>query len=82
MRQIFATIKCLFLVNFVKFSTKHKNMRFAKLNISILQDDATVDFSIVLFKIIHVPCVHRKYFQNHPQPSVFCENENLVLFRG
>ena len=48
-------------------------MRFAQLNISVLQANATVDFSIVLLKILHVPYVHKYYIQNHPQPSLFCE---------
>ena len=38
-----------------------RNMRFAHLNISILQENATADFSIVLLKIIRVPHVHRTF---------------------
>ena len=38
-------------------------MRFAQLNISVLQEYATVDFSIVLLQIILVSCVHRYYIQ-------------------
>ena len=57
-------------------------MRFAQLNISILQENATVDFSNVLLKIIRVLHVHRRYIQIHPQPSLFCKNENLVQFHG
>ena len=57
-------------------------MRFAQLNISVLQENATVDFFIVLLKFINVPHVHRCYIQIHAQPSLFCENENLVQFCG
>ena len=46
----------------------------------VLHENATVDFSIVLLKIIHVPYVHRCYIHNLPQPSQ--KNENLVQFRG
>ena len=55
-------------------------MRFAQLNISILQGCAMADFSIVLLKIIPVSCVHWNYtyIQKHAQSSLFCENENLV----
>ena len=55
-------------------------MRFAQSNISVLQEYATVDFTIVVLKIILVSCVHRYYIQNHAQPSLLCENENLVRF--
>ena len=48
----------------------------------MLQENATVDFSIVLLKIILVPCVHRCYIQNHAQSSFFCETANLVQFHG
>ena len=52
-------------------------MQFAQLNISIiLQENATVDFSNVLLKIIHFLHVHRRYIQIHPQPSFFFKNEN------
>ena len=47
-----------------------------------LQENATVDFSIVLLKIIHVPYVHRFYIQNDPQPSICCEkNENQCNYQ-
>ena len=55
-------------------------MRFAQFNISILQENAKVDFFNVLLKIIRVLHVHRRYIQIHPQPSLFCKNENLVQF--
>ena len=48
-------------------------MCFAQLNVSILQEYAIVDFSIVLLKIVHVPYVHRCYIQNPPQHSHFYE---------
>ena len=35
--------------------TKHKNMRFAQLNISVLQENATIDFSIVLLNLKSCP---------------------------
>ena len=54
-------------------------MRFAQSNISVLQEYAMVDVSIVVFKIMLVSCVHRCYIQNHAQPFLFYENENLVL---
>ena len=57
-------------------------MQFAQLKISILPDNAMVDFPIVLLKILHVTCEHIFYIQNHAQPSLFCETENLVRFRG
>ena len=59
---------------------KTQNIRFAQINISILQENATVDFSNVLLKIIRVRHVHRHYIQIHPQPSLFCKNENFVQF--
>ena len=73
---------CLSFYFSVNFGTKHKNMRFAQLNISILQDNTTVDLSNVLLKIILVPYVriHRCYIEHHAQPSLVCENENLVQF--
>ena len=61
---------------------KTQNMRFAQFNISILQENATVDFSNVLLKIIRVLHVHRRYIQIHPQPSLFCKNENFVPFHS
>ena len=61
---------------------KTQNMPFAQLNISILPENATVDFPIVLLKILPVTCEHIFYIQNHTQPSLFCETENLVRFRG
>ena len=61
---------------------KIKNMRLAQFNISILQENATVDFSNVLLKIIRVLHVHRRYIQIHLQPSHFCKNETLVPFHG
>ena len=54
-------------------------MPFAQLNISILTENGTVDFPIVLLKIILVTCEH---IQNHAQGSLFCETENVVRFRG
>ena len=63
------------------FKAQNKNMHFAQLNIPILQENATVDFSFVL-QIIFVSCVHRCYIQKHALPSLFCENESLVRFRG
>ena len=53
-------------------------MRFAQLNMSILQENPTVDFTIILLKIILFPGVQRCYIQNHTQPSVFFENEHSV----
>ena len=44
----------------------------------IWQENATVEFSIVVLKIIFVTCVHRFYIQNHTQPSLFCETENFT----
>ena len=61
---------------------KTQNIRFAQLNISILQENATVDFSNVLLKIKRVRHVHRRYSQIHPQPSLFCKNENSVQFHS
>ena len=61
---------------------KTQNMRFAQFNIAILQENATVDFSIVLLKIIRVLHVHKRYIQIHPQPLLFCKYENLVPFHG
>ena len=52
---------------------KTQNMRFAQLNISILQENTTVDFSNVLLKIVRVLHVDRRYIQIHPQPSLFCK---------
>ena len=52
-------------------------MRFAKLNISILQRYATVDFSIVLLNDILLPCEHRYYIKHHAQPSLYCETETV-----
>ena len=57
-------------------------MPFAQLNISILPENATVDFPIVLLNIILVTCEHIFYIQNHAQSLLFCETENLVWFRG
>ena len=50
----------------------------------MVQANATADFSvsIVLLKIIHVPCVHRCYIQNHPSFHFSVNNENLVQFCG
>ena len=57
---MFATYDCLLSANFVKLKgTKHKNKRFGHFNIFILHAYATVDFSIVLLKIILVTCVHK-----------------------
>ena len=50
-------------------------MRFAQLNISILQEKAKVYFSNVLLKIICVLHVHRRYIKI--QPSLFCKNETV-----
>ena len=63
---------------------RHKTQKYAfcKLNNSILQEYATVDCSIVLLKIILVSCVHWYYIQNYAHPSLFCETENSVRFRG
>ena len=57
-------------------------MPFAQLNISMLRDNPTVDFPIVLLKILLVTCEHIFYIQNHAQSSLFCETENLVRFHG
>ena len=57
-------------------------MAVAQLNISILPENATVDFPIVLLKSLLVTCEHIFYIPNHAQPSFFCETENLVRFRG
>ena len=38
--------------------------------LNILQENSTVNFSIVSLKIILVPCVHRCYSQNYAQPSL------------
>ena len=53
---------------------------FCKSRNVILQENASVDFSIVLLKIILAPYVHMSYIQHHPQPSLFCEIANLVQF--
>ena len=53
-------------------------MPFVQLNISIVPENATVDFPIVLLKIFLVTCEHIFYIQNHAQPSLFLETENLV----
>ena len=50
---------------------KTQNMVFAQLNISVLQQNATVDFSIVLLEIIRVPHVHGCYIQIHARPYTF-----------
>ena len=57
---------------------------FFKLRSLILQENVTVEVSIDLLKIILVRCVHRYmyYIQIHAQPSLFCETENLLQFRG
>ena len=57
---------------------------FAILRDWVRQENAMVDFFIVLLKIIHVPvsCVHRFYIQNHAPSALFCETENLVRFHG
>ena len=57
-------------------------MPFAQLNISILPENATVDFPIVLLKSLLVTCEHIFYIPNRVQPSLFCETENSVRFRG
>ena len=62
-------------------NNNNKNKKTFILMVEV-SDIATVDFSIVLFKIILVPRVHRCYIQIHAQPSHFCENENLVQFCG
>ena len=54
-------------------------MRFAKINISILQGYATVDFSIVLIKIILVSCVIGIIYPYYAQSSIFCETEYPVF---
>ena len=59
---------------------KHKNMHFAQLNISILPENPTVDFPIVLLKILLVTYEHIFYTQTHAPPPLFCETENLVRF--
>ena len=41
-----------------------QNKHFARLNISVLHENATVDFFIVLLKLIHVPYVHVCYIKN------------------
>ena len=56
-------------------------MHFDQSNTSVLQEYATVDFTIVVLKIILLSCVHRYYIQNHVQPSLFCENGNFVRVR-
>ena len=33
-------------------------------------------------QILLVTCEHICYIQNHAQPSLFCETENLVRFHG
>ena len=48
-------------------------MRFAQFNIFILQENASVDFSIILLNIIYFPYVHRCYIQNLLRPSFLCE---------
>ena len=48
---------------------------FSKRRNWIWQENATVDFSIVMFQIIYAFCVHRFDIQNHAQPSRFCETE-------
>ena len=55
---------------------------FCKSRNLLLLENATVEFSIVLLKIILVPCVHSCYIQIHAQSSFFCETANLVQFRG
>ena len=57
-------------------------MPFFKLNISILQEKASVDFPNVLLKVICVLHVHRRYIQIHPRPSLLCTNENSVQCHG
>ena len=57
-------------------------MPFAQLNISILPENATLDFPIVLLNILLVTCEHIFYIQNHAQPSLLCETKNLVRVRG
>ena len=39
------------------------NKHFARLNISVLQGKSTVDYFIVLLKIIHVPYVYVCYIK-------------------
>ena len=55
-------------------------MPFAQLNVSILPENATVDFPIVLLKILLVTFEYIFYIQTHAPPSLFCETENLVRF--
>ena len=57
-------------------------MPFAQFIISILPENATVDFPIVLLKILLVTCEHIFYIQNHAQHSLFCDTEIWVRFRG
>ena len=46
-------------------------MLFAQSNIAILQENVTVDFSVVLLEIIRVPHVHGCYIQIHAQSYTF-----------
>ena len=61
---------------------KTQNILFAQLNISILQENATVDLSIVLLEIIRVPMYMGVTFKFMSSRTLFYENENLMQFRG
>ena len=53
-------------------------MPFAQLTISILPENATVDFPIILLK--NVTCEHIFYIQNHAQHTLSCETETECDF--
>ena len=59
---------------------RHKTQKYAFCSIKhfYFTRYATVDFSIVLLKIILVSCVHRYYIHNHSQRSLFYEDENFL----
>ena len=59
-------------------------MRFAQSNISVLQEYATIDFSIAVLKIILVSCVHKYYMIDikiMPGLHFSVKNENCVRVR-
>ena len=58
-----------------------QTIAFSKSRNWLLLKNATVDFSIVVLKIILISCVYRVYIKNHAQYSLFCENEYLGRIR-
>ena len=61
---------------------KTQNMHFAKLHISILQENATVDFSNVLLKLYVFFMYTGVTFKFIPSLHFSVKNENLVQLHG